>query len=353
VRTDPWTVQRPISESATARLAEAWDVGVVVFGRDREVESANARARELLNAESAQALADRLDGLERLRLDTMGHDGAIATGVYLALPDQRALRVQMCEVGGADPAQGPSRVLLLQDAGLIAAVECVLQQASHYRCSASLARDWAHDLKGILHNIRINHALLARVVERDGGTADATVRRKYLDSIAREVTRLDRSIELVFQTKAAGPESKFDAGIMCEGLVQLVSGRASRQRVEVVLGLTGGSTEVIGSEDQLAGAVLNLIINALDAMPDQGKLQVSVHGGPVVKIRISDSGPGIPPEVRRRLWQPHCDREPGGVGIGLHATRSVVEAHGGRIDCMPNRPCGTCVEIDLPSAVAI
>jgi len=249
---------------------------------------------------------------------------------------------------------GPSRVLVLQEAGLMAAVEeSVLQQAARHRCFSSLSRDWAHDLKGILHNIRLNHALVTRVLEREGGPADAALRQKCLDAIVREVVRLDRSIELVFQTKSAEPGSMFDVGVLCEGLVGLVAGRASRQRVEVALELSGGSTYIVGSEDQMHCALLNLMINALDAMPDQGKLVVSAHGGATVTVRVRDSGPGIPPEIRGRMWQPHFEKEPGEIGIGLHVTRSVVEAHGGRIDCTPNVPRGTCIEIDLPSALAI
>jgi signal transduction histidine kinase len=226
-----------------------------------------------------------------------------------------------------------------------------VEQAARHRSFSYLSRDWVHDFKGILHVIRINHALLARVIQRSReGAADASIGAKSLEAIPREIERLDRSIELVLSARVGEHEGTFDVGIMCQRLVQLVAARAARQRVNVVLELNGGSKEVVGFENQLQGAVLNLMVNALEAMPEAGRLVVTVDGGERVKVRVCDSGSGIAPELHDRLWGAHFVNEARRTAIGLHVTRSIIEAHGGRIECKSNTPRGTCFEIDLPAA---
>ena len=106
---------------------------------------------------------------------------------------------------------------------------------------------------------------------------DAAV-TKCLDAIPREVERLDRSIELMFRAKPAEQPSTFDIGAMCERLKSLIAARAMRQRVEVVLELKRGPMEIVGFEDQVQSALMNVIVNALEAMPEQGRLVISAEG---------------------------------------------------------------------------
>jgi signal transduction histidine kinase len=169
---------------------------------------------------------------------------------------------------------------------------------------------------------------------------------RCLESIPREIGRLDRSIDLVLRSSDDDRRSRFDVGLTAERLVSIVEARARRQHVTTSLELTGGSREISGFEDRLGGAVLNLLVNALDAMPDEGRLGVTVHGGPLVRITICDSGPGL------AAGEDDSVHAPDGDGIGLLVARSVVEAHQGRMSCRANPPRGTCVELDLPVGAA-
>jgi signal transduction histidine kinase len=140
---------------------------------------------------------------------------------------------------------------------------------------------------------------------------------------------------------------------MCERLKQLIAARAIRQRVEVVLELSGGSKEIFGFEDVVQGALLNVIINALEAMPEEGRLVISAEGGAsAVTVRVADSGGGMQPLLRTRQWRPQFVNGGRQTGIGLHVTHSIVESHGGRIECTSNVPHGTSIEITFPSAAS-
>jgi signal transduction histidine kinase len=321
------------------------DPGIVVLDHDGRVVSTNARARELLRADSASALNERLMDLQH---QLSGVDGS-SDEMSLDVPGVGGLSVRSSAVGGLG---SDGRVLLIRNGRSEAGARRLLQQAARQRWFAFLARDWAHDLKGMLHVIRINGALLGRLVQRDLVTPDPAI-TKCLDAIPREVERLDRSIELMFGARSAESRSTFDVGRMCERVRNLVAARALRQRVEVVLEVTGGSTDVAGFEGEVQSAIMNVVVNALEAMPEHGRLAITASGSAAgVVVRVCDTGAGIPPQLDGRLWQPHLVNDQRQIGIGLHVARAIVESHRGRIECASNVPHGTCIEITLPTAAS-
>lgn len=225
----------------------------------------------------------------------------------------------------------------------------VLHQAARYRSLAALSDDWSHELRGILNVIQINHALLVNVLE-SRRPEDLALGQRCLSVAIDEVKRVDRLLSLVLDTGTSDRVRTFDAGAMCEQLAQLVAARASKQRVSVSLDIEGSPRDVVGVERMVSAAVLMLMVNALDAMPDQGRLVLGLHGGSTVRLRVADSGPGIPAKVRNRLWTSRRTRNTRRRGIGLRAAHSIVEAHGGWIDCRSEDGGGACFEIGLPAA---
>lgn len=324
------------------------EVGIVVLDQEGRVTSTNARARELLRAESQPALNQRVSDLQRELVSRMASNG-LTDETSVDLPDLGSLGVRSCDMAGMT---SNGRVLLLRDARTLPGTAGLLQEVARHRTFSFLSRDWAHDLKGMLHVIRINSALLARLLQREPPTVDAAV-TKCLDAIPREVERLDRAIELIFHGKAGEQPTTFDVGTMCQRVKNLIAARAVRQRAEVVLEVKAGPLEMVGFEDQVQTAVLNVIINAFQAMPEQGRLVISAdRDASHVWVRISDNGTGLPPQPIDRLWRPHFVNDPQQTGIGLHVTRAIVESHGGRIECASNVPRGTCFELTFPTAAS-
>jgi len=323
------------------------DFGIVVLDNDGRVASINDRARLLLHADSQAALESRLDDLLRGLGKARSLDGA-TDETSVDVPGLGPLGVRSSAVGGLN---GDGRVLLLRDVRAVPATVNLLEQAARHRTFAFLARDWAHDLKGMLHVIRINSALLGRLLQRAGSAIDPAV-TKCLDVIPREVERIDRSIELML-TRPSEKPSTFDIGPMCERLKHLITARAIRQRVEVVLELKGGLKEIVGFEDVVQSALMNVIVNALEAMPEEGRLVITADSGASgVTVRISDSGVGMPPQPTDRQWRPQFVNGGRQSGIGLHVTHAIVESLGGRIECTSNVPSGTSIEITFPPAVS-
>jgi two-component system sensor histidine kinase HydH len=100
--------------------------------------------------------------------------------------------------------------------------------------------------------------------------------------------------------------------------------------------------------EQMQQILINLALNALDAMPTGGALRVELETSTVEwKLRVRDTGPGISESVRTRLFEPFVTDKVTGVGLGLVVSRRFAEAHGGSLQVLPEGP-GACFELRIP-----
>jgi signal transduction histidine kinase len=111
---------------------------------------------------------------------------------------------------------------------------------------------------------------------------------------------------------------------------------------------------VLGDAVQLQQVILNLVVNAADAMravqPRVLKLKTNRSASGMVRVSIEDSGPGISASDRERIFNPLFTTKPGGMGLGLSICRSIIETHGGRIWVSPAENCGAIFEFEVPAA---
>ncbi|NOT45587.1 MAG: HAMP domain-containing histidine kinase [Acidobacteria bacterium] len=350
-------LRRTTTPSAWAtRLSDVWDVGIVVLGSDGQLDFANARARALLAARPDDVLEARWPEFsgtlaQWLTQAVPGRAAPIEATLVVAEGVAGTLRVQIYVVEEDDCT---GHLLILQHAGRAMVIESALRHATQNRGLASLYRDMAHDLKSVLNVIGMNLALLSHVAGQ--GTSDASdldLAERCHEVMRRELHRLDRSIDLILdRNMVERPEpERFDIRMRCESVARLVAARAERQRVAVELDLGDEPAEILGHPDRLQGALLNLAVNALDAMPEGGALSFRVgRAEGVVRVEVADSGPGIAEEVLPDLWRQHVTTKPGGTGLGLHVTRAAVESHGGRIAYHRREHGGASFTLDFPEA---
>ena len=128
-----------------------------------------------------------------------------------------------------------------------------------------------------------------------------------------------------------------------------------RNGVSVQTRLADGSFSVQGDGVQLQQVILNLILNAVEAMGsvEGGARELSIsteqdHRGVLVTVR--DSGPGVDPEHREHIFKPFFTTKPSGTGMGLSICRSIINAHGGRLWVEANEPRGAVFQFTLPGA---
>ena len=128
----------------------------------------------------------------------------------------------------------------------------------------------------------------------------------------------------------------------------------SEHRVLVKTELSEGLPHILGDRVQLQQVILNLIMNAIEAMSEvsEGSRELVIStreaesGG--VLVAVSDSGPGLPPENLARIFEAFYTTKASGLGMGLSICRSIVEAHGGRLWATPNEPHGAVFRMMLP-----
>jgi len=101
--------------------------------------------------------------------------------------------------------------------------------------------------------------------------------------------------------------------------------------------------------DQVKQAMLNIAINALEVMPDGGKLGLALENdASIARLRVSDTGPGIPSDLADRIFDMHFTTKQSGTGIGLYVARSMFEAQGGTVQTASTGPAGTTFLLTLP-----
>lgn len=206
----------------------------------------------------------------------------------------------------------------------------------------------AHDLKNPLGVIRSSAQL---VLERE---QPGEVKEEVARYIIEEVDRLTHRItDFLRYARQKPPEPR---RIHPEALVQTAlwhwRAQGGHDRIEVGTQFDEGVPELYVDPDQAKEALLNLLINAREAMPGGGRLTVAIrHGeGQSVDITVSDTGSGISPEDRARLFEPFFTTKEYGTGLGLTNVKRLVEDNGGTIRVESERGQGSCFILSLPIA---
>jgi two-component system sensor histidine kinase HydH len=153
---------------------------------------------------------------------------------------------------------------------------------------------------------------------------------------------MERSLQTLLDFARPQPAERRAVSVraVVEQVRGLVQGRASRQRVELDLRVPERDVTVIADAQQIEQVLINLALNALDAMPSGGRLTIAVSESPgALTLTVTDTGPGISAAMLPRLFEPFVSGKPTGVGLGLVISRRIVEDHGGTLTAA-NRPEG-------------
>lgn len=209
----------------------------------------------------------------------------------------------------------------------------------------------AHGLRNPLASLRAS----AQLVLRHPGSPAAG---EQLQLILDEVDRLDRRIThlLAFSRPAPFRPNPERLATMVQEVLPAFGERLKTQRVQLEQDLPDDLPEVLADTMKLEQALMELISNALDAMPHGGRVSLTAQraAGPAgesgVAVELSDTGGGIPAETLPSVGQPFFTTRPEGTGLGLATARRFVEQHGGSLDLKSKPGEGTTVRIWLPAA---
>lgn len=229
--------------------------------------------------------------------------------------------------------------------------ETRMRQAERMHSLGNLAGGIAHDFNNLLGAIKlIASSLHARETDDLKRSQLATI-----DEVTQTASNLARAL-LTF----AGGGKNLAAPISVNRVIESVRkifAHALDKKIELVLELKSRN-EVQGDHARLEQVVMNLVLNARDAMPNGGRLTIrTMDEGGFVRIEVSDQGPGVAEELRTRIFEPFFTTKKGAIpsssGLGLATVYGIVESHQGRIDVLDAAGGGALFRVELPAIDAV
>jgi signal transduction histidine kinase len=210
-----------------------------------------------------------------------------------------------------------------------------------------------HEIKNPLNSIAIQIHLMQRFAEQARGKLKEDM-QDTVRVLREEVERLNNlSREYLQITKA--PPLEMRIGSIPELLnetIELVRPMLSLSKVVLKTEIQNNLQEILVDRDRMKQVFLNIINNAVDAMPGGGTLTITAAAGPSsVSVSFADTGSGIPPETSSKVFEPFFSTKQSGTGLGLTLAKNIVEAHGGAV-CFKNRGTGAMFTVEIPIRVS-
>jgi two-component system, NtrC family, sensor histidine kinase HydH len=208
---------------------------------------------------------------------------------------------------------------------------------------------------GIAHEVRNPLTVIKLLVQAATDPRRAAgFRPGDLRVLEGEILRLEQIISafLDFARPPRPTKKTVGARELIEECVAGVAARAELQRVEVLLDAPAELPSLQADPGQLKQVMYNLMFNALDVLSTGGAIRVSVAGGDGLAICVSDTGPGLPPGLAERIFDPFVSTKETGLGLGLSICKRIVEAHGGSITAANSPAGGAMFVVRLPCAAS-
>ena len=239
--------------------------------------------------------------------------------------------------------------------GKVSDMMAQIERSRQMAAIGEFAAEIAHEVRNPLTSIKLNLQRIKRMLAADG-TAPAT---RPLDISLRAIHRLERVVGgvLLLGRPRALKRQAISLHRTIAAALDTIGSQASRQRVRIEYDFAATRDIVCMDAAQLEAALLNLLVNAVEAMPSGGRLKVATavehsEAGEHIIVRITDTGSGIPEAERERLFRPFHTTKPNGTGLGLATALRTVEEHGGSLALEPANEIqtGSTFRIELPIA---
>jgi signal transduction histidine kinase/HAMP domain-containing protein len=234
-------------------------------------------------------------------------------------------------------------VLLFRDGSEKQRIRDEIRRADQLALLGGMAARVAHEIRTPLSTIRG----LLELLQSD--QAPGSFNQEYMKRIIQAVDRQDRLVENLLTL--SNPEPDASQAVSLLALIEDVLAMLPADPRVRVTGPIGAVPLVWGDAFRLSEVFANLIQNALEATPE-GSVDVRIEAGPEGRARVSvrNTGAGIPPELRDRIFQPFFTTKSRGTGLGLAIARQIVEAHHGKLDMVSDGVSETTFVVDLPAA---
>lgn len=234
-----------------------------------------------------------------------------------------------------------------------------LARISRITTMGELAASIAHEVNQPLSGIVINgNACLRWLATVDGPSEGLIEARQASERIVRDGKRAGDVIQRLRNVFKSAPAEKsaVDLNEIIQEVLLLLRHQTERLKVTLQPELQSNLPPVLGDPVQLQQVILNLILNGAEAMettPEQGRklvIRTSAQGIETVLVEVQDAGVGISPEALEKIFEAFYTSKPGGMGMGLSISRSIVENHGGKLGARANQGPGSTFFFSIPQS---
>ncbi|MGA8366062.1 MAG: ATP-binding protein [Candidatus Acidiferrales bacterium] len=337
-------------------IVESLRIGVATVDLEGRVESWNPQIEDLLEIPRSSALGRKLGEVLPEDLDAevaARAESEHVSGIYkfhLRTHSGRHLVVNasMAPLLGKDGAR-LGRLILLDDITQRVRMEEQMLQNEKLTSLGLLAAGVAHEVNTPLAVISNYIQMLAKQIPADDP------RQKTIERIVKQTFRASEIVNhlLNFSRTGAASPAELDLNSVLEETLALIQHPFKTARVTVVRNYGEKLPYVLGSSTRLQQVFLNLFMNARDAMPAGGMLEVrtAARNGSV-EVEVTDTGIGIPPEHLNRIFDPFFTTKASskGTGLGLSVSYGIIKEHAGKVDVRSTQGKGTSFRLEFPAA---
>ncbi len=233
-----------------------------------------------------------------------------------------------------------------------------VEETRHMAVMGEFASQVSHEIRTPLTSIKLNLQELGRDAEQGRIPDDSAPAVRIC---LREVERLDQAVSSVLSMVRTHPPSREPCSLhsILTDATEAVGPQLKQENVHVEHQFQAARHRVLGDPRDLESVFVNLLVNAGEAMPGGGTVRIDTENRDVastaagiLRVRVSDEGPGVPAEIRGKIFRPFVSTKADGTGFGLAVARRTVEEHGGRIDLDPTSRdgVGATFVVELPLA---
>src|SRR5271165_6759615 len=332
------------------QIMETLQDGLVLFTSDTRVVLVSASAERFIGRARGEILGNPVESVfsDATKLGLIVLD---SFALHQPIPQREieldnGRRIQITLDFIAERGERIGALLTMRDAESVRRIENEIELSRRLAAIGRLTSGVAHEVKNPINAIVVHLELL-----REKMRADDPDSRRHMDIIGREIHRLDRVVQTLvdFNRPVELRLSDFDLRRLTEDVALLASPEAARQGVNVETNFDGEALPVHADADLIKQALLNVVLNGVQAMSNGGRLSiVARRDDTAATIEVRDQGSGIAPEIRDKIFNLYFTTKRAGSGIGLAMSYRVLQLHNGALDFVTEMGSGTTFRLVLP-----
>jgi signal transduction histidine kinase len=328
--------------------------GLVLFTRDSRAVLVSASVERFLGRPRAEILGQKLEDIftGNTRMGSIVLD---AFALQRSLPPreielENGHRIQIGLDFISERSERIGALLTMRDAESVRRLENEIELSRRMASIGRLTSGVAHEVKNPINAIVVHLELLRQKM----GEPDADTRR-HVDIISNEIHRLDRVVQMLvdFNRPVELRLANCDLRRLVEEVVLLAKPQAAQQEIHIVAECGADPLPVMADIDLLKQALLNVVLNGVQAMGSGGTLSLRArHTEAAAMVEVTDQGPGIPLNIRDKIFNLYFTTKKTGSGIGLAMSYRVLQLHHGSLDFDTELGRGSTFRLSLPLSKA-